>query len=112
MLELYQKAAKNLPDFKPELCQKHRRIYIRSLPEICQDYQRHAKHNNLAAYYFLIKYFLLTLLQRWQVGRTGGQIGIARDTGLAKAVAVVVGQHGAAGKIGQRAAAARERATI
>jgi hypothetical protein len=27
--------------------------------------QRHAKHNNLATYYFLIKYFLLTLLQRW-----------------------------------------------
>ena len=37
---------------------------------------------------------------------------MTRDTGLTKAVEVVVGLHGAAGKFGKRAAAARARTTI
>ncbi len=36
---------------------------------------------------------------------------MTRDTGLAKALEVVVGLHGAAGKFGKRAAAARTRTT-
>ena len=37
---------------------------------------------------------------------------MTRDTGLAKAVEVVLGLRGAAGKFGKRAAAARARTTI